>query len=549
MFSYFCKDMKKIIFCLIVTIGFCLNAIAQTTHLQWTRLQQSVNAQANQVIQFAVDAQGNSFCINRTQDASSFYISNRLISYDASGVKKWDIQTDSCFTACQEEYKCIVPLGNGDVVFIGQRNTSANVWTLILKKYFSNGSLAWKKSIVNDNAIPTKAILDKDKNIIVSLDVDGITTGRDFTMANFNGNNGNIIWWTTIPDGGTTNSLDESIADFAVDKNGMVYGIGMASDGATVFNLMVSKWDSSGAIVYSNAIDNNLIGLSAINPMIKADNLGNLYTCQNGFKKATLKKLIDSNTTLIFSKQIKMDSAKTQISSFDYINHKLYLFGTVGYAVTDTSFQGFFNTNKLPYLHKVDTNANDVFQKSLMKNFDKSPNNQDFGNSFQMLNCKNQLVLASIQSKQDTLPFYIIQKTDTNGTLLWYDSSRADVGQGIFIGVDANCNAYKNYDAFNGGMNMISIVKKYTDALNIPQSLTQLSQHFLQVAYTNNGVMIDADQVQILSAKVLNLNGQVVQHISPIHQQIIVKQNDLPTGIYIVVVQTDKGAIAQKISL
>jgi hypothetical protein len=128
--------MKKIFLPLIPIIAAMQISFAQTTHLQWTATQISANAQANELVNFATDAQGNSFSINQTQDASSLYISNRLMSFDNAGMKKWDIQTDSCFTSCNEKYNCILPIGNGDVIFVGSKETTANVWEIILKKYF-----------------------------------------------------------------------------------------------------------------------------------------------------------------------------------------------------------------------------------------------------------------------------------------------------------------------------------------------------------------------------------------------------------------------------
>jgi hypothetical protein len=544
--------MKKLLSFFLILLLTTNLSTAQSSHLQWSANQISTNAQANEVIAFAVDALGNSFSINRTQDASSFYISDRLISYNTLGVKKWDIQTDSCFTNCNEKYNCILPIGNGDVIFIGYRETTANIWELIAKKYRSNGTLAWKKYNAITNGKPIKAVLDANNNILVALNVDGITTGNDFSVAKCSGTNGNLLWQSTIPDAGTNGDiLFEILNDIVIDNNGNTYGIGLASNTfANIFRLMVSKWDSSGAIIYSNSIDNNLLLTSSINAKITTDNNGNLYAVHNLFNKIMLKKLTDSNAMATISKLIKKDSAFTQFADFKFANNKLYLLGNTNYRINDTSFQGFFETDKLYFVNKLDTNCNEIFLNTYLTTFNQSANDKGFGGAFQLEICNGQLLVSSMQKKNDIdQPYYIIHKIDTNGTSLWYDSSKADVGQHIKIGMDAQCNAYLNYDAFDGLPTLHSIIKKYTDALNFPMNISAIITKNTSVVYTASEVQITCTEATILSCKLIGMNGQEIKKYFPNQQQIRITKNELPSGIYIALLQTDKGAVGVKIQL
>ena len=544
--------MKKIFLPLIPIIAAMQISFAQTTHLQWTATQISANAQANELVNFATDAQGNSFSINQTQDASSLYISNRLMSFDNAGMKKWDIQTDSCFTSCNEKYNCILPIGNGDVIFVGYKETTANVWEIILKKYLSNGTLDWAKYNTDSNAKPIKAILDNNQDIIVALDVDGIASGNDFTVAKYSKIDGSNIWHTSIADTANNGAeLYETLSDIAVDNNNMVYGIGMASNTfANTFRLMVNKWDTSGAVVYNSILDNNMGFIDNINPKIIADNIGNLYTINNVVKKGILRKLADSNASLIFTKSIKKDTSITALVDINYINHQLYVLGNTSYLVFDGSVQGYHETNRIYFVNKIDTSATDIWMNEYLQAFDKSSNDKGFGGAKQMLNCGSQLLISSIQMKSDSgQPFYLVHKIDTTGNAVWYDSSKADVGRTILLGMDNNCNGYVNYDAFDGKQTLHGIVKKYTDVLNFPQSITQLAMQNLLVAYTNSNIEISSIDYKIISSKLININGQVIESSMPINHKIIIPQNYFAAGVYIVLLQTDAGAVRIKINL
>jgi hypothetical protein len=544
--------MKTHFTTLLYLLFHALISNAQNTHLQWTSTQISTNAQANEVIAFAVDAQGNNFTINRTQDASSFYISDRFICYNNAGIKKWEIQTDSCFTSCNEKYNCIVPFGNGEVLFIGYRETTANVWELIVKKYKSNGSLGYKKYHIIDYAKPIKAKLDAAGNIIIALDINTPTTGNDFAIVKCNGANGNVLWQSTIPDAGIGgNILYELLSDIVVDNNGNTFGIGMASNTFTnTMNLMVSKWDSVGDIIYSNSIDNSITISSGINAKITADNYGYLYTANNLFLQGIVKKLIDSNAAIVTNKIIKKDSANTQIADFKIQNNQLYILANTNYKVADTSFSGYHETDKLYVIIKTDTNLADRWTKTFLTNFNKSSNDKGFGGAFGIAMCNQQLIINSIQKKNDTdLPYYILHKIDTAGNSLWYDSSKADVGQHCLIGVDASCNAYMNYDAFDGLPTLHSIIKKYSDALNFPQRITAISGANASIIYNANHVQITCADASIFSCKLIGMHGQEIKKYATNNHQILIQKNDLPTGIYIAVLQTNQGAISVKIQL
>jgi hypothetical protein len=123
------------------------------------------------------------------------------------------------------------------------------------------------------------------------------------------------------------------------------------------------------------------------------------------------------------------------------------------------------------------------------------------------------------------------------------------VGRTILLGMDNNCNGYVNYDAFDGKQTLHGIIKKYTDVLNFPQSITQLAMQNLLVAYTNSNIEISSLDYKIISSKLININGQVIESSMPINHKIIIPQNYFAAGVYIVLLQTDAGAVRIKINL
>jgi hypothetical protein len=385
--------MKKsiLLFCLLLQASTVI--FAQANHLLWQANQISANAQANQVIAFAVDSIGNSFTINSTQDASSLFISNRFISYNANGVKKWEIQTDSCFTYCNEKYNCILPTGNGDVIFVGYKETVANVWQIVLKKYRSNGSLVWQRYNTVDAAKPIKAMFTSNQDIIVALDVDGITTGKDFGVAFYRKTNGSEFWRTIIPDAAINNDVyDDVITDMTIDAQDNIYCVGLTNSLTSgVRRMLISKWDVSGIIGYSNVIE-PFVNVSDAKPKIIADNANHLYVTSNLYGTTLLKKFTDSNNSLLFSKTIKKDSTFTEFVDVQFINHKLFVLNNSHYLVPDGSFQGYYLTNNIYFVHATDSAGNTIWEKKYLTDFDKGPNKGNFGSASNMAKCTNRIL-------------------------------------------------------------------------------------------------------------------------------------------------------------
>jgi hypothetical protein len=131
--------------------------------------------------------------------------------------------------------------------------------------------------------------------------------------------------------------------------------------------------------------------------------------------------------------------------------------------------------------------------------------------------------------------------------MLWYDSSKADIGKQLIAAVDGNCNAYVNYEAYAGSPTLHSIIKKYSDVQQAPASITKQNVEPLTVNYNYNTIEISTAANKIENYVVVDALGKKITDVEKINNTIRLHTAALSNGIYIAVVQTSKGNYSQKI--
>jgi hypothetical protein len=215
--------------------------------------------------------------------------------------------------------------------------------------------------------------------------------------------------------------------------------------------------------------------------------------------------------------------------------------------VPDNSFQGYYITNNIYFIHASDSAGNTIWEKKFLEKFDQGTNKNNFGSATTLAKCTNNLVVSSLQEKSNANPFFVISKIDLSGNLMWYDSSKADIGKKLIAAVDANCNPYLNYEAYAGSPTLHSIIKKYSDVAQAPSSVFNYITNPTSVVYVANKIEIIIDAETIQRCFLVEALGKKIDVSNLSNNKITIYKNELANGVYIAVIQTNKATYCQKI--
>jgi hypothetical protein len=114
--------------------------------------------------------------------------------------------------------------------------------------------------------------------------------------------------------------------------------------------------------------------------------------------------------------------------------------------------------------------------------------------------------------------------------------------------MDANCNLYVNYNYFGSGTAMKSYIKKYTNTLNIPQSILDLETIEIKVAQSDASVVFESPELMD-AIRVYSISGQLLSTIQSKNIKAEIQTSIFAKGIYIFKIQTKKGVAVHKMSL
>ncbi len=165
---------------------------------------------------------------------------------------------------------------SGNVYLTGTIYNSPTGRDIMFRKYNSSGELVWQhdySSATPDGQDGGVGILYKNGYVYITGDVETTLNVKDIIVIKRDAVSGNLIWSKTYNGAGNSN---DHVYTFTLDNAGNVYICGMSSNGATDFDMLIVKYNSSGGFQWDytgggNGFDRGID--------IEIDNSGNVFAC------------------------------------------------------------------------------------------------------------------------------------------------------------------------------------------------------------------------------------------------------------------------------
>ena len=220
--------------------------------LQWSRTLGGSGADNG--LGVAIDSSDNIIISGTTVSDGEGSQDLLVAKYNSSGVLQWDRTLGGSGIDTGES----VAIDSSDNIIVSGRTTSDGAGSndLLIVKYNSSGVLQWDKTLGGSGSENGLGVaVDSSDNIIVVGIVTSDGAGlNDALIAKYN-SSGTLLWDRTL--GG---SSDETFASVAVDSFDNIVAVGdVKSDGAGGFDVLIAKYNSSGALQW----DRSLGGISA----------------------------------------------------------------------------------------------------------------------------------------------------------------------------------------------------------------------------------------------------------------------------------------------
>lgn len=237
--------------------------------LMWQRSLGGTSNERGQGI--GVDSSDNIYIAGYTQSEGQGGVDLLLVKYDANGAIQWQRSLGGSGT---ERAFGIAVTSGGDCYIAGTTDSqSAGSTDILICKYNSSGVIQWQRTLGgNSNDDGLGIALDGNGDLYVT----GIQTsetqgGFDVPIAKYN-SSGVIQWQRTL--GGGSNDVGLGIATDS-GNNAYIAGYTLTdSDGGD--DVLIVKYDSSGAIQWQRTISNNQFENAR---GVATDASNNVYIC------------------------------------------------------------------------------------------------------------------------------------------------------------------------------------------------------------------------------------------------------------------------------
>jgi len=317
-----------------------------------------------------------------------------------------------------DEFRACAVDSNGEIIAVGRTTSDgAGLSDCLIAKYDSSGTLLWDRTLGgagNDDIFHSAAVDSADNIIAVGQTNSDGAGGLDALISKYD-SSGTLIWDRTL--GGTGGDLFYSAA---VDSADNIIAVGYtASDGAGNNDCLIAKYDSSGALLWDRTLggaDTDLFfGLS----VDSADNIIAVgYTDSDG--AGTIDCLIakyDSSGTLLWDR------------TFGGISNDLFFSAAVdsadniiavGYTASSTTPSGlvafiakYASSGTLLWRRHIGSTGSEIFRGAAVDSADN--------------------IIAVGQTNSDGAGGLdaLIYKYDSSGTLLW-DRTLGGTGNDVF---------------------------------------------------------------------------------------------------------------------
>ena len=207
--------------------------------------------------QITVDSSGNVYCasqyINSSSRATIF-----LIKYNTSGTYQWN-KTFTNSVGVGSQYDTCRGLATdaaGNILMASDiKNASAGLNQSIIK-VDNTGAFVWQRKLASGLAAASQGdytygmFSDSSSNAyVMGYSYDGTNYGG--TMSKYN-SSGTIQWKRKFQGAGS--STNTFIHGGGVDSSGNVYGIGEIRNASNGTNVLIAKWDSTGALQWQRQL-------------------------------------------------------------------------------------------------------------------------------------------------------------------------------------------------------------------------------------------------------------------------------------------------------
>jgi hypothetical protein len=533
------KKMKKKFIIITLQFFICFALLSQSPDWEWGRCIGSINEDYSSGI--AADLNGNVYITGYTEgnDLITFdsitYISGYFIAkYSPTGVVQWAKGNDSSFFYCGGEVRYPVIDINGNILVTAHGNicdTMGWEFGILILKYNSSGNLKWVKNVCNSSDVLYPNIsTDLIGNIyltgsfssptltIGSTVLTNVGNGWDVFIAKYD-SSGNAIWAKSA--GGNWDIHSTSIT---TDMNCNVYITGYFHNSASFDSIIltssgysdifIAKYNSSGDVLWAKSAGGSI---SECANSITTDNVGYIYI-----------------TGVFYSHQITFDSI----------------------TVTNTDIE-----NCDIFIAKYNSSGNVIWAKSA------GGGNNDASHDISTDADGNVYITGAFWSPQITFDSIMltnmgydncyIAKYDSSGNIQWAKRPDGDGASASGIVTVLNSNVYIT-GSFTGllifGDDTLINNPLYSPDVFVAKlsgsgsSINKIDPDNLTVVYPNpsGGNFVISNLPASGQIQIINSTGQTIK-TTRFRDQANINFTLAESGIYIIRVMTDKGAVTKKV--
>lgn len=287
-----------------------------------------VGGNAEQGRKLILDSAGNVYVGISDANASDLTV----VKFNNSGVIQWQNKLDSSGGA---ELNDITLDTSGNVYIVG-RDAAGPALYIVVAAYNNAGALLWQRQIDNppSNCYGHGLIVDSAGNLLV--------TGRDAAnnymfAAKLNAATGVITWQQYIGDG------IQITRGYNVATSGTDLYVAGSAFIAGLFNGLIVKLDTSGALIWQKTYGDALSGLDMEAQSVTVDPSGNVYMTVNKtvppFGNVFYVVKLSSAGTLLWEREFSSPAGNFEAYDVFYKTGFLYIAGTApNGSGFDTSF-------------------------------------------------------------------------------------------------------------------------------------------------------------------------------------------------------------------
>jgi hypothetical protein len=291
-------------------------------------------------------------------------------------------------------------------------------------------------------------------------------------------------WAATLTDAGSTpNTVGRGIA---TDSSGNVYvcGDGLNSSSGRVAS--VSKYNSSGTILWQRTITDAYSTPSSFAYGITVDSSGNVYVCGKGLNASNY-----NNATV--SKYDSSGTIQWQQTFYETSSSISFFYGISIDSSNNVYVCGSFNGTSINSIYKLNSSGIVQWQRSLDDG--RTPKIKIVGFYGITIDSSANLYVCGSNLDSSDNGLITICKYNSSGTIQWQRSltsaGSAPYGAGNGIAVDSSANVYVAAQGYNSSNQVIASISKWNSSGTLQWQRT-LTDAGSTINTTSTGVSIDS---------------------------------------------------------